>query len=102
MEVAAAEGARLVASVESLLLVNLETMFAVSMDVLMARDTAAETISEKSFVTQATANILCVCTFVAIFVGGWDFLSVGSCLETLSATFMEELQPQQSLTGGIC
>ena len=49
--------------------------------------------------SQATADGLWVCTFVDSFVGGRDFLSVDLSFETSSATFMAELQLQQSLTG---
>ena len=60
----------MVVSVESLPAVRLDSMFAVSIEEVMAHETAAETSTEKSVVTQVTADRLWVCTFVDSFVGG--------------------------------
>ena len=97
-EASVAERACLMASVERLPAVILESMFVVSIAEVMAHETGAERSAEKGVVSQSTADRLWVCTFVDSFVRGWDFLSVGRSLETLTATFMAELQLQQSLT----
>ena len=78
--------------------VSLEAKFAVSIDEVISHKTAAETSAEKYVVTKSTADRLWVCTFVDSFVGGRDSLSLDCCLENLRATFMTELQLQQSLT----
>ena len=92
------ERARSVASVEGLPAVNLERMFAVSIDEVMAHETAAEMSTENCVVTQATADRLWVSRFLDSFVRGRDFLSEDRSLETLNATLVAELQRQQSLT----
>ena len=97
-EATAAERFPLGASVEGLPAVSLEPMFAVSIGEVMAHETAGETSAGKGVVSEATADRLWVCTFLDSLVVGRQFLRVGRSLETLSVTFMAELQLQQSLT----